>query len=181
MLTLHWSASHSDSVTNIGDYAFENCTSLTNAVIGNGVVAIGISAFDTCSSLAGVVIPDSVTSIGDYAFEACTSLTNMILGSGVLGLGDGVLDDCISLTAITVAASNVVYSSVEGVLFDKSQSSLLLCPAGLAGNFTIPDGVSSIGDLAFYDCAGLGPAFLFLPASSVWEIKCSATASALPR
>ena len=57
----------------------------------------------------------------------------------------GVLG-CTSLTAITVDAANPAYSSVDGVLFDKSQTTLLQYPDGKAGAYTIPDSVTSIGD-----------------------------------
>ena len=53
-----------DSVTLIGNNAFEDCTDLTNLTIGNGVTSIGDFAFNNCSSLTSINIPDSVTSIG---------------------------------------------------------------------------------------------------------------------
>ena len=52
-----------DSVTNIGDYAFQFCTSLTNVTIGNGVASIGNHAFDSCYGLAQIVIPGNVTKL----------------------------------------------------------------------------------------------------------------------
>lgn len=55
-----------DSVTSIGNQAFEQCNNLTSVVIGNSVTSIGSSAFYRCDSLTSVTIGDSVTSIGDY-------------------------------------------------------------------------------------------------------------------
>ena len=66
-----------DSVTSIGEYAFNNCSSLTSVTIGDNVTTIGSSAFYNCSSLTSVVIPNSVTSIGQYAFKGCSSLTSV--------------------------------------------------------------------------------------------------------
>ena len=109
-----------------GDYAFYGCTSLTSVTIPNSVTSIGDWAFYRCTSLTSVTIPNSVTSIGDWAFYSCTSLT-----------------------AITVDALNSVYSSVAGVLFNKSQTTLIQCPGGKAGSYTIPNSVTSIGDYAF--------------------------------
>jgi hypothetical protein len=59
------------------------------------------------------------------------------------------------LTAITVDASNSVFSSVDGVLFNNSQTTLILWPYGKAGNYTIPDSVTNIGGYAFNGCPGL--------------------------
>ena len=64
-----------DSVTSIGEDAFSNCYSLTSVTIGNSVTSIGNYAFRNCYySLTSVTIPNSVTSIGSYAFYGCTSL-----------------------------------------------------------------------------------------------------------
>ena len=64
-------------VTEIGNYAFWACSSLTSVTIGDSVTSIGYSAFRDCSSLTSVTIPDSVTSIGNYAFVYCRSLTEV--------------------------------------------------------------------------------------------------------
>ena len=64
-----------DSVTSIGDYAFEDCRSLTSVTIPTSVTSIGRYAFSECTSLTSVTIPTSVTSIGGYAFEECKNLT----------------------------------------------------------------------------------------------------------
>ena len=87
------------------------------------------AAFDSCSSLTSVAIGDSVTSIGDYAFAACSSLTN-----------------------IAVDAANASYASLGGVLFNNAMSTLIEFPVGLAGNYVIPNSVTTIGDVAFMNC-----------------------------
>jgi hypothetical protein len=120
------------AVVSVGVGAFLGCTSLTSITIGNSVASIGGIAFDKCSSLTSVTIPASVTNIGDLAFGYCTSLS-----------------------AIKVDTANPFYSSVDGVLFDKSQTTLVECPGGKAGSYTVPNGIISIGDNAFSGCASL--------------------------
>ncbi len=107
-----------------------------------------------------VIIPDTinglpVTTIGDYAFEFCTGLTSVSLPDSVTNIGYGAFLWCSSLAMITVDTSNPAYSSVDGVLFNKGQTTLITYPGGSAGDYTIPPGVRGIGDQAFYDCPGL--------------------------
>ena len=75
------------TVTEIGDCAFANCTSLTSVTIPDSVTAIGDSAFRGCTSLKSLTIPDSVTSIGDNAFALACGLESLRLSSNVKELG----------------------------------------------------------------------------------------------
>jgi hypothetical protein len=143
----------SDSVTNIGGWAFLNDTSLTSVTIGSGLTSIGAGAF-AYSGLTSVTIPDSVTSIGDDAFNGCTSLTNVTIGSGVTNINQ-IMFSVTSLETINVDVNNPFYSSVDGVLFDKSQTTLIQYPDSRAGSYTIPDRVTGIGENAFYYCTSL--------------------------
>ena len=63
-----------DSVTSIGNYAFNNCTGLTSITIPDSVTSIGGSAFENCTGLTSVTIGNSVTSIGYYAFTNCNNI-----------------------------------------------------------------------------------------------------------
>ncbi len=114
-------------VTSIGEWAFSDCFSLTNVSIPSTVTSIGKGAFSYCASLASITIPGSVTNIGDEAFE-----------------------ECACLTAITVDTNNLFYIGVNGVLFDRNQATLIQYPPNsVGGSYTIPSGVTSIGDAAF--------------------------------
>jgi hypothetical protein len=142
------------NVASIGDYAFNSCFSLTNATIPNSVTSIGDYAF-LGSGLTSVTIGINVASIGDYAFNSCFSLTSVTIPNSVTNIGVDSFGSSVSLTAITVAAQNPAYSSVNGVLFDKSQATLLQFPGGLGGSYTIPSSVTSIGGYAFDTCTSL--------------------------
>ena len=89
-----------ESVTSIGDSAFAYCYSLPSVSMPNSVTNIGAGAFCQCYSLASVTIPNGVTSIAGDAFYDCTSLTNVTLGTGVSTIGDYAFDGCSSLKAV---------------------------------------------------------------------------------
>ena len=94
-----------NSVTSIGNFAFDFCTSLTSVTIPDSVTSIGERAFAGCYSLTSVTIPDSVTSIGYCAFYECTSLTSVTIGDSVTSIGDFAFDFCTSLTSVTIGDS----------------------------------------------------------------------------
>jgi hypothetical protein len=102
-----------------------------------------------------VVIPDGVTGIIGLAFESCYSLESVTIPSSVRIIEYSAFEDCTSLTSINVDANNEYYSSVDGVLFNKDQATLVLCPEGRAGDYTIPASVTAVGDHAFRYCTSL--------------------------
>ena len=141
-----------DSITSIANGVFRNCTSLPSITIPESVTSIGIRAFYNCTSLASITIPESVTSIEDNAFAFCSKLTNVTIPEGVTLLGRGAFIRCSSLMNISVDEGNLNYSSIEGVLFTKSQNNLLFFPSGREGSYSIPDGVTSVNSFAFDSC-----------------------------
>ena len=131
------------SVTSIGDYAFQGCSSLTSVTIPDSVTSIGESAFRDCSRLTSVTIPDSVTSIGSYAFWYCESLTSVTIPDSVTSIGECAFYGCSSLTSVTIP------DSVTRI----SRSTFYGCSS--LTSVTIPDSVTSIGESAFRDCSRL--------------------------
>jgi hypothetical protein len=143
------------SVSTIGDYAFYGCGSLTSVTIPGSVTNVGNFAFYYCGSLTNVTIGNGVSTIGDCAFCGCFDLTSVTIPDSVTTIGDYAFFNCGNLTAFIVAAQNSHYSSMDGVLFNQNQTTLVEYPGGLSGSYTIPNGVTTIGDYAFYYCGSL--------------------------
>ena len=66
-----------NSVTSIGRYAFDKCSSLASVTMSNSLASIGEFAFQECTNLESIVIPNSVTRIDKYAFGGCSKLINV--------------------------------------------------------------------------------------------------------
>ena len=126
-----------------------------NYAVPNTVTSIGDDAFSYCGELASVTMGGSVVSIGSLAFANCASLTNIAIGSNVNSIINTAFASCTDLLAITVNSNNPDYSSLAGVLFDKSQALLIQCPGGETGSYTVPGSVNNIEDDAFMDCPNL--------------------------
>jgi hypothetical protein len=105
-----------NSVINIGDRAFEGCTSLTSVTIPNSVINIWDGTFRNCRSLTSVTIGNSVTSIGSYGFFGCSSLTNLTIPNSVTTIGDSAFAGCSSLTNLTIpnSVTGIGYGAFEG-------------------------------------------------------------------
>ena len=108
-----------------------------------------------------VVIPKTiggyeVKKISDGAFQNCTGITSIVIPDSVISIGVSTFSGCTSLAEITVSPDNKNYSSVDGVLFNKDGSELIVYPKGNGRSaYTVPDGVTSIGDSAFSGCTSL--------------------------
>ena len=132
-----------DSVTSIGDFAFDGCTGLTSITIPDSVTSIGDGAFSYCTGLTSITIPDSVTSIDDGAFAGCTGLTSITIPGSVTSIDDYTFLSCRSLTGVILPDS--VTNIGEYAFSDCT---------GLT-SITIPDSVTSIGEWTFYNCTDL--------------------------
>lgn len=138
------------TVTEIAEGAFyQNRFKVVS--IPSTVKSIGASAFEECLSLASVELSSGLVSIGDYAFKGCISLECITLPATLSLLGADILSMCSGLQRIEVAERNPYYSDVEGVLFNRDSTILLLYPDGRKGSYTLPSSTLEIGENAFAD------------------------------
>ncbi len=164
----------------IGNAMFISCN-LKSIKLPNSVTSIGNGAFYGCSGLTSIDIPNSVTSIDDYAFYYCKGLTSVTIPNSVTSIGYGAFDDCSGLTSVTIpnsvksidtwafngcsALKKVIVEDIVawcGISFSGPDSNPLNNAHHLYSDenteikdLKIPDGVTSIGRLAFDGCSGL--------------------------
>ena len=143
-----------NGVTTIGDGAFMACSNLATVTFdGNSQpVSFNLYAFSGCG-FTSVNIPSNVTSIGDFTFSGCPNLTEVNIGKGVTSIEHHAFNSCPKLTTITVDTKNTKYDSRDNcnAIIETTSNTLVL---GCKDTF-IPNTVTSIGDAAFWKCAGL--------------------------
>ena len=117
-----------NTVTSIGRGAFANCEKLTSLTIPNTIKSIEFGTFWGCSSLTSMTIPNSVTSIGDYAFSGCGSLTRVVIPESVMALGNNTFQGCKNLkTVVSFITEPFV---IDGSTFPYSSAATLYVPTG---------------------------------------------------
>lgn len=141
-------------LTSINNGAFGLCRGFSgNLVIPEGVVSIGSDAFSLCIGFSGTLtLPGTLETIGEGAFSNCPISGNVFIPANVVSIGNGAFDRCNSLTGFTADSNNRAYSSAHGLLLSKDGNTVIKCPEGKTGSPVIPEGVTIIGDGAFYFC-----------------------------
>lgn len=102
----------------------------------------------------GYTVPNGVTTIDRYAL-AYTDLETINIPGSVNNIANYAFNDNQNLTSINVAQNNLNYSSINGVLFDKTADSLITYPMGKHGVYSIPNGTKYIKNAAFSGCSKL--------------------------
>jgi hypothetical protein len=153
-----------DSVVSIGSQAFMLCSALTTIAVDadnpNYSSLDGVLYNNTKTILiqfpggksGAFIIPGSVTSIASFAFLGCSYLTSVSIPAIVTSIGNYAFNYCSALTSITVTAGNSNYSSLDDVLYNQTQTTLIQFPGGKSGAFIIPSGVTGIATYAFAGC-----------------------------
>jgi len=154
------------NLTSISGEAFLDCTGLTEITVDKNNSAfrsVDGGIFDkamTTLIFAPVgkkgfySIPEGIVSIRFDAFSSNCKLTGLSFPESLLYIELCYINKISErLTNFTVSGLNPVYCSVDGVLFDKNKSELILYPKKMSKtNYVIPDGTQFIGDYAFFNC-----------------------------
>ncbi|MGN1124819.1 MAG: leucine-rich repeat protein [Candidatus Gastranaerophilaceae bacterium] len=137
-------------VTAIASDCFKENQSIERVVLSKNVKTIGQYAFAHCTKLKSVSLPTGVEYIGTGAFGGCTALESVAIPSSVKTINSLAFAGCKKLKRITVSGSNKYFTSVSGILYNKSKTQIKCCPMGLKlSSFSIPKGVKEIEMGAF--------------------------------
>ena len=161
------SVSIPNSVVSIGDPGFFDCKQLSAITVETGnpnYSSLNGVLYDKAQTIlycypggktdTAFSVPNSVVSIESYAFFRCR-LTSVTIPSSTTFIGEYAFSES-RLSEINVAADNPNYSSVDGVFYDKTQTTLYNYPAGRnTAAFSIPNSVVSIAEDAFGGCFNL--------------------------
>ncbi len=124
---------------------------LTSLTVPDGVRKLPSWVFSSCQSLASPRCPPIDLMIGMGAFHGCRSLTEITIPDSVQSIGEMAFANMARLQTIHVGAGNSAYQTVDGVLLTKAGDVLLAYPAARPGiRYDVPDGVTRIGERAFY-------------------------------
>ena len=159
-----------NSVTFLGRQCFLQCTSLTQVTIPSSVREISYFAFYDCENLTSVTIQNGVETIQNSAFELCTSLPTISIPASVTTIAETVLGGCTSLSYIYVSSGNTHYRSQNGVLFTAALDSLVAYPNMLGTDYQVPAGTKGIYRGAFFGCDNLHSVTLPEGLTSVGDI-----------
>lgn len=137
-------------VTKIDDSVFADCGDIEEVELPEGFLSIGKGAFGFSKSLKKINFPDTLERIGDEAFVGCTQLEGVEIPRGTTEIGANAFTDCRLITAFAVSEENQNFTSVDGVIFTKDKTELVMYPPGnTAESYEIPEGTLKICDKAF--------------------------------
>lgn len=122
-------------------YAFQNCKSLQEVILPEGVTTIGYAAFDQCSAIKRVEMPNTVTSVRAYAFQGCTSMKSIRFSDALTEIREWVCNDCYALTDVHLPVA------LERINLEAFRDNTSL------RHIDFPETLNTIVRVAFYNCA----------------------------
>jgi hypothetical protein len=145
------------SVKRISERAFFHCIKLEKLYMNTNLEIIDDEAFCRCMRLSELDLSANIKKIGAKSFAHCTSIKSLHLTRNIVSIASNSFFDCSELEVIDVHDDNMIYSAIDGVLYDKTFTKLLKCPDSLkAKYFIMPISVRCIGEFAFSYCNNIG-------------------------
>ena len=132
-----------NSITSLGDYAFDRCSNLQSIGLPSGLKSIGTAAFQCCEKLSDITLPSKLSSIGEWAFNGCESLTSFTLPSNVATIPERAFSNCTNLASIRMTST---ITSIGAYAFNADEK--------LAISY-LPPSLETIGCYAFCGCKSL--------------------------
>ena len=126
---------------------------LESYIVPEGVKTIGAASMRNNNAMKSITFPASLEEIGDMALAVC-GLKSLEIASGVKTIGNGAFFMNNSLESLTVATENPYYKAIGGVLMSKDGKTLVATTV-VNGEFSIPAGIETIGQYAFYGQTGI--------------------------
>ena len=140
-----------DGVTRVGDWAFAGMENLRGVSYGAGLTDIGDCAFRGDLALGNPIFPDGLQRIGAYAFSGCQSVGGVEIPDALTDIDPTAFLACVSILTFEAPAEHPAFRSADGILFSRDGTELLMYPAGRSeAYYTVPEGVTRIGDGAFF-------------------------------
>lgn len=138
-----------EGLISIDRYAFQSCRNLETVTLPESLTTISNNAFSDCSKLTSIDIPNKVTKLNDNTFSNCSSLKNVSIGSGCNSISTTAFINAYAIDKITVEEDNKNFTAIDGVIYNKDKTTLVLYPKNREGEFVVPDTVTTIADYAF--------------------------------
>jgi hypothetical protein len=117
-----------------------------STINGLPVTVIGQRAFFNCQLITSITLPTSIKTLSSDAFSHCSGLSSFTVPSGVTSIHGNIFVGCSNLSLISVSSSNTQYSSLDGILYNKTRTSLITIPESKSGAIVLPSGLTTIGE-----------------------------------
>ncbi|MBR3493457.1 MAG: leucine-rich repeat domain-containing protein [Bacteroidales bacterium] len=161
-----------NTVTFIGDGAFQGSADLVSVTLPNAITTIQYATFKDCKSLESIVLPNSIDSIEGHswynygAFAGCTNLASITFPNAIRSIGRETFLECSSLTSIDLPNSleeigEFAFCKCYNLTSIHWPEGIHELPKGVFGwctaleSYEVPDHIVAIGEEAFYHCDGL--------------------------
>lgn len=140
-------------VVSLEEFSFKDNEKIESVKLPNSIKEIKYGAFEGDINLKEINIPDSVEYMVGAIFSGCKSLTSLVIpGSAKLHISYEMVSGCENLESIEIKGENEDFTTIDGILYNKDKTILIVCPEGRKDDVDIPDTVKKIEDFAFCGC-----------------------------